>query len=132
MFWVSYPDLEFLELGMPGESATNQHFEPFPVAFCSGYRMETYHATASLDVSSENEPLGIRSEDIIVGAGENNKGIFFDLLFCEDGGIVANSNIELFLYSKFFQCFHGRWDVVMHIAGSVFGIDQHIGILQCL
>ena len=115
---------------MPGEGAADQHFEPFPIAFCTGNRMESDQAATGLDVSSESQSLVVRREHTIIGAGKNQQGVFFQVLFSEYAWVIAHCDVELFLNGQFLHGLHGRRDVVMYKACAVFGVDKDIGVLQ--
>ena len=90
--------------------------------------MDRDEAAAGLHVPHQGDALGVGVEHDIVGVGEDEGAVLLQRVVGEHGRVVRNVHGELVLFGKrSYRLDRGR-DVVVHVAGAVFGVEQHANL----
>jgi len=113
-----------LEWRVAYKGAADHAFEPGPFAFGAHGGVNTHKTTTGLDEAHQGEFLGIGMEDIVVGIGEDQRVILFQIFIGEVGGRIGDIYLEAIFECKLTDTGHGGGDILMHIALAVLGVDK--------
>ena len=111
---------------MPGKRTANHALEPGPVSLRTHHGMDADKSTSRFDIPPEGQPLSIRIEYVVVGTGKNQKGIVFQIIFREDNWLVRHVDGEPVFLTKLLNAQNGIGNVVVNVAFTIFGKDQHL------
>jgi len=117
-----------LEWRVAYKGAADHAFEPGPFAFGAHGGVNTHKTATGLDEVHQGEFLGIGMEDIVVGIGEDQRVILFQVFVGEIGGRIRDIYLEAIFKRKLTDTSHGGGDVLMHIALAVLSVDKDANV----
>lgn len=86
--------------------------------------MDADKASAGLDVAHQCDPLRIGVKYVVVGVRKHQCIILLQVIVGEHGRVIGGVNGKSEPFTERFQRLNGIFDVVVHIALTVFGIHQ--------
>jgi len=117
-----------LEWRVAYKGAANHTFEPGPLAFGAHGGVDTHEAATGLDEAHQGEFLGIGVEDIVVSIGEDQRVILFQVFIGKVGRRIGDIYLEAMFEGELTDTSYGGGDVLMHIALTVFGINENTNV----
>src|SRR5690606_11687224 len=111
---------------MEEERASQALLEPFPFPFGTGRGMNTHEAPARLDVTHESHPLGVGIKYIVVGIGENNRVVFFEIVVGEYTRVFGNIQLKAVLIRQRLDGLDRIGNVIVDKAFSVLCIKKYV------
>lgn len=118
-----------LEWRVTDKSGADHTFKPGPFAFGANSGVDADEAPSCLDKAHESDLLGIGIEDIVVGVGEDERVISFQVFVGEVGRSIGNIDFKTVCEGELANTGHGSGDVLMDVAFSVTGVDEDTDVL---